>query len=72
MVLNEEILTERISGLKQDLRLKQRLNNRKCCRRERIKRERDRERENLIEKTSILKNSFLLNEPAKTSPFESF
>ena len=70
MVLNEEILTERISGLKQDLRLKQRLNNRKCCRRERIKRER--ERENLREKTSILKNSFLLNEPAKTSPFESF
>ena len=42
MVLNEEILTERISGLKQDLRLKQRLNNRKCCRRERIKRERER------------------------------
>ena len=69
MVLNEEILTERISGLKQDLRLKQRLNNRKCCRRER---ERERERENLREKTSILKNSFLLNEPAKTSPFESF
>ena len=69
MVLNEEILTERISGLKQDLRLKQRLNNRKCCRRER---ERERERENLREKTSILKNSILLNEPAKTSPFESF
>ena len=68
MVLNEEILTERISGLKQDLRLKQRLNNRKCCRREII----ERERENLREKTSILKNSFLLNEPAKTSPFESF
>ena len=68
MVLDEEILTERISGLKQDLRLKQRLNNRKCCRRERIERERERERE----KTSILKNSFLLNEPAKTSPFESF
>ena len=45
MVLNEEILTERISGLKQDLRLKQRLNNRKCCRRERIKRVRERERE---------------------------
>ena len=37
---HEEILTERISLLKQDLRLKQRLNNRKYCRRERIKRER--------------------------------
>ena len=70
MVLNEEILIERISGLKQDLRLKQRLNNKKCCRRERT--ERERERENLREKNSILKNSFLLNEPAKTSPFESF
>ena len=45
MVLNEEILTERISGLRQDLRLKQRLNNRKCCRREIIERERKRERE---------------------------
>ena len=50
--MNEEILIERISGLKQNLRLKQRLNNRKCCRRERIKRER------IWEKTSILKNIF--------------